>query len=140
MLRSLWAWGGVEPGRYRLWVRKVGDTGTGESVDVTLQNGMQQVASPNARVAYESSPETILWEVYPNPAEQEATVLYPVGLPVSNLRTQLTALTGITTDVTARLTEPGKLQVSLGTIPPGLYLLRILDGDQPIQTLKVIKR
>jgi hypothetical protein len=132
--------GGVEPGRYRLSVRKVGDTGNGQSIEVTLQNGLRQVATPNARMILTESAEEIIWQSYPNPAEQEVTVTYPASLLLENVRIQLTSVAGFTTDVPVLAAQPGKLQVTLGNAPAGLYILRVLNGTQPVQALKVIKK
>ncbi|WP_019987624.1 sialate O-acetylesterase [Rudanella lutea] len=133
--------GGVVPGRYRLSVRQVGDSGNGQSMDVLLQNGIFSIpTAPSARVAANPSAEEIIWQAYPNPAEAEVTVAYPASLPLTNVRTQLTSLAGISTDVPVQQAQPGKLRVSLGNLPAGLYILRVLDGNQPVQALKVIKR
>ncbi|TAE31268.1 MAG: T9SS C-terminal target domain-containing protein [Cytophagales bacterium] len=131
--------GGVEPGRYRLWVRKTGDSGNGQSVDVTLQNGIYQVSAPNARIASESSPEVTLWQVYPNPAETEVIVTGPVTETATALRMVLTNASGQEKAVGIQAIQPGRYRVNLGTAQTGLYVLRILDGERPLETLKVLK-
>ncbi len=43
--------GGVEPGRYRLWVRQQGDSGEGYSVEVTLVDGQNEQRSVGGQTA-----------------------------------------------------------------------------------------
>jgi|GEM_PF-1770602 len=131
--------GGVEPGRYRLSVRKTGDSGNGQSVEVTLQNGINQVATPNARVATIPSPEEVVWQVFPNPAESEVTVTGSMSQPADAIRMTLTTLNGQAQAVSVQAIEPGRFRVNLGNAPTGFYLLRIMDGEKPLDVLKVMK-
>lgn len=131
--------GGVEPGRYRLWVRKSGDTGEGQSVEITLQNGKHQAAAPNARLALTASPEEVQWQIYPNPAETEITVTGPSLQSTENLRMVLTSINGQEKSVSVQALQPGRFRVHLGTANAGLYLLRISDGEKPLEVLKVMK-
>jgi hypothetical protein len=131
--------GGVEPGRYRLSARLVGDSGNGQFVDVTLDHGLFQVATPNARVATTASPEGVNWLVYPNPAESEVTVSGPSTQITENLNMVLTSLNGQQKPVTFQVQQPGRFRVNLGNAPTGVYLLRILDGNRPLDALKVVK-
>lgn len=131
--------GGVEPGRYRLWVRRTGDSGNGQSVDVTLQNGIVKAATPNARVAATPSPEDIVWQVFPNPAESEVTVTGSAGQSPEGIRMTMTTMNGQALPVTVQAIEPGRFRVNLGNAPTGLYLLRIVDGEKPVDVLKVMK-
>lgn len=130
---------GVEPGRYRLWVRKVGDSGDGHSVDVTLQHGIHQVATLNARIATLPSPESVSWQVFPNPAESEVTVTGSSDQPADAIRMTMTTMNGQTQAVSVQAIEPGRFRVNLGNAPAGLYLLRIMDGEKPLDVLKVMK-
>ena len=131
--------GGVEPGRYRLWVRKTGDSGNGQSVEVTLQNALRQVATPNARVAATPSPEAVVWNVFPNPAESEVTVTGSASQPADAIRIMMTTMNGQAQPVKVQIIEPGRFRVYLGNAPAGLYLLRIMDGEKPVDVLKLIK-
>lgn len=131
--------GGVEPGQYRLWVRKTGDSGNGQSVDVTLQNGIVKAATPNARVATTPSPEAVNWQVYPNPAETEVMVTGSASLPTEAVRMSMTTMNGQAQAVSVQAIEPGRFRVYLGNAPTGFYLLRIMDGEKPLEVLKVLK-
>ncbi|MCY7356945.1 MAG: hypothetical protein LH609_05650 [Rudanella sp.] len=130
--------GGVVAGHYRLWVRKAGDSGNGQSVDVTLQNGIIKASTPNARVATTPSPEEVVWQVYPNPAESEVTVTGSTN-PTDAIRMTMSTLNGQAQPVSVYVLEPGRFRVGLGNAPTGLYLLRIMDGEKPLEVLKVLK-
>lgn len=137
--------GGVEPGRYRLSVRLVGDTGNGTTIDITLQNGTFASWAPAARQAISEagtssySPESS-WRVWPNPANQDVTISLPETISADKLRVDIMTTNGQTIPATKTTVSNGQLKVELHEIPTGLYLIRISDDLQPLQTVKVIKQ
>lgn len=135
--------GGVEPGRYRLSARLAGDTGSGTSTDVTLGNGSFGVWAPAGRQAVVSeaattSPEAS-WRVWPNPVNRFATVSLPVTATAKALRVVLFSASGVPVSIAEPAIRNNQLEVDLNQVPAGLYLLRISDEIQPLQTVRVIK-
>ncbi|RIV18456.1 hypothetical protein DYU11_28185 [Fibrisoma montanum] len=139
--------GGVEPGRYRLSVRRQGDSGEGIISEVTLQNGVFPVYSPSARTAaVELARQPVAtegnWRVWPNPFVDEVTVSVPANLTTSRLRVVLTQLNGLRTEITGsdlRL-EAGQLHVKIGQSAEAFYILQILDGVRPVHSQKLIRQ
>ncbi len=135
--------GGVEPGRYRLSVRLTGDTGSGVSTDVTLGNGSFGVWAPTGRQAVvseaaTSSPEAG-WRVWPNPVAQVATVSLPLSATGKALHTVLFSASGVPVVLPEPTIRNSQLEVDLSQLPTGLYLLRISDDTQPLQTVRIVK-
>ena len=108
-------------------------------MEVTLQNALRQVATPNARVAATPSPEAVVWNVFPNPAESEVTVTGSASQPADAIRIMMTTMNGQAQPVKVQIIEPGRFRVYLGNAPAGLYLLRIMDGEKPVDVLKLMK-
>ncbi|OIN56274.1 sialate O-acetylesterase [Arsenicibacter rosenii] len=135
--------GGVEPGRYRLSARLAGDTGQGISTDVTLGHGVFGVWAPAGRQAVVSeaavsSPEAT-WRAWPNPVNRYATVSVPVTASGKALRVVLFSASGVPVSIPEPAMRGNQLEVDLNQLPTGLYLLRISDDTQPLQTVRILK-
>ena len=92
--------------------------------------------------APETGAEVAGWVVSPNPFEQELSISIPEIVKPDQLRIGLSNISGISQDGAIESTriDGGKLYVRLPKLQSGFYLLRITNGDQPLQTLKVLKR
>ncbi len=99
-------------------------------------------ASGSRLASPEATPETVTWQAWPNPFEQELTITVPATVKAGQLRVNLTTISGLNQETAIESTrvEEGKLRLSMPKLQSGLYFLRIYDGDQPVQTLKVLKK
>ena len=86
--------------------------------------------------------ETANWQASPNPFEQDLVVTVPTGVEPGQLRVDLHNISGTRQDSAIESTrvEDGKLHVRLPKLQSGLYFLRVYNGDQPLRTLKVLKK
>ncbi|MBC8152310.1 MAG: putative Ig domain-containing protein [Bacteroidetes bacterium] len=100
-----------------------------------------RVGSASGRIA---SPETqaATWQVWPNPVEREVTIAIPAILTAAKLRGVLSTADGVNKSdaIESTRVENGQLHLTLSSLQTGLYFLRIYEGDQPLQTLKVFKK
>ncbi len=161
--------GGVEPGRYRLSVRRVGSTTTGQWVEVSLLDERNTIYSasdsattimytnplrpnqpaqpdpvdPLSRMAAtEPTHESVEWQLWPNPTAGNITINLPAGIgaTVTALHATLTTAAGITWPIITQTTTNGQLRLTLGDAPTGLYFVQVSDHAHIHQTWRVLKR
>jgi hypothetical protein len=159
--------GGVESGRYRLSVRRIGNSANGQWVDVSLLDERNTIysASDSASTVTYANPlrpnqpakpdpvdpllrqsatgsESIDWQLWPNPTAGTVTINLPanVGASLNALHATMTTATGITWPLTSQATNDGKLRLTLGDAPTGLYFVQVSDHDHTLQTWRVLKK
>ncbi len=157
--------GGVEPGRYRLSVRRAGSTTTGQWVDVSLLDERNTIYSardsattvtyinplrPN-QPAKPAPPDPIsrqgiagsesgVWQLWPNPTANDLVINLPAGLHTNTLRACVTTLAGIARLINTEENANGQLRLTLGDLPTGLYFVQVSDEAHTLQTWRVLKR
>ena len=162
--------GGVEPGRYRLSVRRTGSTTSGQWIDVSLLDERNTIYSasdsattityvnplrpnqpakpapvdPLSRIAAPESTDSpsVAWQLWPNPTAGNITINLPtdIGAAATPLYATLTTAAGITWPITTQITTGAQLQVTLGDVPTGLYFVQVSDHAHTLQTWRVLKR
>ena len=162
--------GGVESGRYRLSVRRVGSTTSGQWVDVSLLDERNTIYSasdsattvtyvnplrpnqpaipapldPLLRIAAPepTGSESAVWRLWPNPTFGDVTIALPadIGATDTPLHATLTTAAGIPWPITTQTTTSGQLRLTLGDAPTGLYFVQVSDQAHLRQTWRVLKR
>jgi len=82
--------------------------------------------------------EVSLFSLYPNPAKQTAYLLAKEG-DHANQRYQLIDLTGRVLETKSLNKNGNETAIDLHNYPSAVYVVRILDGDQVMEQLRLVK-
>ena len=81
--------------------------------------------------------ETTSFRIYPNPTTGAFTLEQPAGGTFQNMKVEIYSMLGIRI-MTDDIIGENRHRFLLSSEPAGIYLVRILTGDQ-VETIKVIK-
>ncbi len=83
------------------------------------------------------------WTAYPNPFEENINIVLPNGLATSQLQFQLLTLTGqkiaVLPQTITFLDQTASIDMAVGSLNNGVYLLEVMDEGKLLKTWKIIK-